>query len=192
MHERAAFHPCKDEEEAKKLLSTMLSLPLEDLHFVDLLKLQEVAPRAAEVFWERAKREGRNEFESGHLAANINFPVGYMKGLWNIARYLGVRESFIADWKPQGGIEVALIDMMTQSWFQWQYWLEQTVKRSQTEERREHPEYTQWQAQRQREYKAYGWADGHWLRPYVSDKQSNTLFKWQIGSIESLCGHFAN
>ncbi len=57
----------------------MLSLPVESLNFVDLMQLQSFAPRAAEKFWEKAKSEGRKEFESGHLAANINFPVDYMK-----------------------------------------------------------------------------------------------------------------
>jgi hypothetical protein len=96
-----------------------------------------------------------------------------MKQLWNIARYLGVRDSFIDEWNPKGGIEVALIDMMTQSYFQWQYWLEQTVKRSETKERHEHPEYSDWKSRRQEHNKAMGWAvDGFWFRPYVSEQQA--------------------
>lgn len=169
---KEAFHLCKDEKEAKELLDSMMRLPLDCLNFVDLLKLQEIAPRVAERFWERTKIEGRKEFESGHLAANITFPVGYMKGMWNIARYLGVRESFIDDWHPQGGIEVALIDMMAQSWFQWQYWIEQTVKRSETRESEMHPEYSRWLAQRNRELKSYGITEGYWNRPYVSEQQA--------------------
>jgi hypothetical protein len=168
---KAAFHPCADKEEAKKELNMMLRLPLESLSFVDLMQLQSFSPRAAEKFWERAKREGRKEFESGHLAANITFPVGYMKGVWNIARYLGLRDSFIDDWKPQGGIEIGLIDIMAQSYFQWQYWLEQAVKRSETEPRREHPEYQDWQRHRKKLYEK-GWMDGYWLPPTVSEQQA--------------------
>ncbi len=168
---KAAFHPCTNKEEAKKELNMMLSLPLESLSFSDLMQLQSFSPRAAEKFWERAKREGRKEFESGHLAANIAFPVGYMKGVWNIARYLGLRDSFIDDWKPQGGIEIALIDMMAQSYFQWQYWLEQTVKRSETQPRREHPEYEDWQRHRKMAKKE-GWMDGYWLPPTVSERDA--------------------
>jgi hypothetical protein len=167
-----AFHACDSKEEAKKLFREMSELPLESLNFVDLLKLQEFAPRVAERFWERAKLEGRKEFESGHLAANITFPVGSMKGLWNIARYIGVRESFIDDWKPKGGIEVGLIDMLAQCYFQWQFWLEQTVKRSETRERKTHPAYTDWLEHRQREFKANGWTEGYWNRPYVSEQQA--------------------
>jgi hypothetical protein len=126
---QAAFRPCNDYEEAKKELNMMLSLPLERLNFIDLMKLQSFSPRVAEMFWESAKLEGRKEFESGHLAANITFPIDYMRGLWNIARYMGVRESFIDDWNPQGGIEVAMIDMLAQSYFQWQFWLFEKLKR---------------------------------------------------------------
>lgn len=169
---KAAFHPCEDKEEAKKHFQMMMRLPLESLNFIDLQELQNLAPRVAERFWERAKREGANEFVSGHLGANITFPVGYMKQLWNIARYLGVRDSFIDEWQPKGGIEIALIDMLTQGYFQWQYWLEQTVKRSETRERQEHPEYSQWMARRQNEYKMNGWSDGYWSRPFVSEQQA--------------------
>ncbi len=95
-----------------------------------------------------------------------------MKGLWNIARYIGVRESFIDDWNPKGGIEVGLIDMLAQCYFQWQFWLEQTVKRSQTREREEHPNYTEWKQRTEELNKSMGWASGYWLRPYVTEQQA--------------------
>ena len=167
-----AFHACTSKEEAKKEFSTLMRLPVEDLNFVDLMELQGFAPRVAEHLWEKTKLEGRKEFYSGHLGANISFPVGYMKQVWNIARYLGVRDSFIDDWQPNGGIEMSLIDMLTQSYFQWQYWLEQTVKRSVTRERETHPEYSRWMAKREKEMRADGWTDGYWLRPTVSEQQA--------------------
>jgi hypothetical protein len=169
---RRAFHACDDKEKAKKKFQELARLPLEMLQFVDLLELQKIAPRVVERFWERTKSEGKKEFLSGHLAANITFPVGYMKKVWNIARYIGVRESFINDWQPKGGIEIALIDMMAQSYFQWQFWLEQTVKRSETSEREEHHEYTKWKRSQHEQNKANGWEDGYWLRPYVTEVQA--------------------
>ncbi len=167
-----AFHACTDKEQAKKEFAGLMLLPVESLNFVDLLKLQSLAPKVAENFWEHIKSEAEKEFLSGHLTANISFPVGYMKQVWNIARYLAVRESFIADWKPQGGIEFSLIDMLTQSYFQWQFWIEETVKRSQTKEREEHPEYSQWMARREEGLRRKGWSEGHWLRPTVSEQQA--------------------
>ncbi len=169
---KMAFHGCNDKEKAKEEFRQLMSLPLESLNFVDLMELQQYAPRVAEWFWERAKREGRKEFESGHLAANITFPVGYMRQVWNIARYMGVRESFIDEWNPGGGIEMALIDMLAQTYFQWQYWLEETVKRSITEERREHPEYSRWKDQRAQTNDLTKEWDSQWLRPFVTEQQA--------------------
>ena len=167
-----AFHACTNAEEAKKELNMMLGQRVENLNFVDLLELHNFTPRVAERLWEHYKREGRKEFESGHLAANMTLPVDYMKGLWNVARYLGVRESFIDDWKPSGGIEIALIDMMAQSWFQWQYWLEQTVKRSKTTPRLEHTEYEKWKQWNEKAKHAKSWQEGYWFPPYVSEERA--------------------
>ncbi len=167
-----AFHGCTNEEEAKKQFDTLMGLPRESLNFADLMELQTIAPRVAEKFWEMTKVEGQKEFLSGHLGANISFPVGYMKEVWNVARYLGVRESFIAEWEPEGGIEISLIDMLTQTYFQWQYWLEQTVKRGETREREVHHEYAKWMAQQGKEARAMGYEDGYWVRPSISEQQA--------------------
>jgi hypothetical protein len=143
----------------------------DNIDFDDLDGLFEFAPRVAEHLWEEVKKEGRKEFESGHLAANAMLPVGYMRDAWSVARYLGLRESFIDEWNPKGGIELSLIDMLAQAFFQWQFWLEQTVKRSQTREREEHPEYKKWQYQRNQSQEK-SWDDGFWLRPYVTEQQA--------------------
>ena len=164
-----AFHACDNKEEAKRQFQQLARMPLENLRFNDLDELYGIAPRVVERFWEKAKKEGRQEFLSGHLGANIVFPVGYLKQVWNIARYLGVRESFIEDWQPKGGIEVALIDMLAQTYFQWQYWLEQTVTRSETKLKEEHPDYQDWQ-RRRKEFKQESWADGYWLKPTISER----------------------
>ena len=167
-----AFHDCDNQKEAKERFCHLARTPMENLSFGALDELHDLAPRVAERLWETVKKEGRKEFTSGHLAANANFPVGFMKQFWNIARYLGVRESFIEDWQPKGGIEIALIDMLAQTYFQWQYWLEQTVKRSETRPREEHPEYSRWMANRKKEHRAEGWTTGSWDRPYLTEQQA--------------------
>jgi hypothetical protein len=169
-----AFHACGNAEEAIKVFNTMLQLPVSALNFVDLLKLYDYAPRVAERFWERVKLEGRAEFESGHLAANVNFPVSHLRTVWNVARFLGVRQSYIDDWQPKGAIELGLLDMLVQTYFQWQFWLEQAIKRSQTPEREEAPQYTQWKEKHQEECeRAFGYRlEGNWFRPYVSEEQA--------------------
>ncbi len=167
-----AFHGCTNDAEAKEKFETLMCLPLDSLNFCDLMELQAFAPRVAEQLWEMAKREGGNEFLSGHLAANTTFPAGYMKEVWNIARYLGVRETFITDWKPSGGLEMSLIDMLAQSYFQWQFWLEETVKRSQTQERKPHREYQRWMEEKAGVARASGDDDGYWTRPTISEAEA--------------------
>ena len=171
----AAYHVCTNGEEALKQVNMLLSLPLKELNFVDLMSLAEAAPRTAEGFWELAKREGRKEFESGHLAGNISFPVDYNRKLWNIAKYLGVRESFIDEWGPRGGIEVSMIDMLAQSFFQFEYWYEQTVTRSQGRLRVESDGYMRWRAEQERNSPFRNqprWEDGEWHSPTLSEVEA--------------------
>jgi hypothetical protein len=171
----AAYHACTNGDEALRQVNMLLSLPLSDLNFVDLMSLSEAAPRTAEGFWELAKREGRKEFESGHLAANITFPVDYHKKLWNIAKYLGVRESFIDEWRPRGGIEVGLVDILAQTFFQFQYWYEQTVTRSHGRLRAESHSYMKWRAEQELNSPHRGqgrWDDGDWHSPTLSEAEA--------------------
>ena len=99
------------------------------------------------------------------------FPVHYMKDTWNIAKYLGLRESFVAEWQPRGGIELSLIDMLAQTFFQWQYWLEETIKRSQSRPREEHYEYQKWKQWNEKTKDSKSWQDGYWFPTYVSEQQ---------------------
>ena len=167
-----AFRKSTTEEEALKELNRLLSYPIDDLDFVDLLELHNTAPRSAEQFWEMTKLEGREEFEGGHLAAHISFPVDYQKKMWNIAKYLGLRESFIDEYNPRGGIEISMIDMLAQSYFQFQYWMEQTVIRSQTKERVVDGGFYKWLAQQQEQYGKDVFTDGFWHRPMVSELEA--------------------
>ncbi len=116
-----------------------------------------------------------------------------MKDVWNIARYLGVRESFIKEWQPTGGIEISLIDVLTQAYFQWQFWLEQTVRRSQTREREEDPEYTEWKNHRRGVNKVVAGATvtGS-VHTLMSSKLSNMPFRWRIVGIGFSCEPYDN
>jgi hypothetical protein len=169
---KAAFHEVKNVDEAKQIFNRVMSYSMEHVSFDDLHSLYSAAPRVAERLWERIKQEGRKEFESGHSAANALLPASYMRDAWTVARYLGIRESFIDEWKPTGGIEVSLIDMLAQAFFQYQYWMEETVKRSQTRERRLHPDYDEWQRLRGNDPRERGWDNGYWQRTYVTEQQA--------------------
>lgn len=165
----AAYRKCEDEEQAKELFDQLMSISVDRIGFADLSELQSFSTTMAENVWEVIKREARDEFESGHLAASAFEPVDYMKDAWTRARYLGLRESFATEWQPRGGIELSMIDAMAQAFFQLQYWTEQTVKRARTEPREEAYEYQKWK-QYQREAKTDSWKYGHWDIPYVREQ----------------------
>ena len=169
---KKAFRRCEDTEEAKKYFRFLHSLPVDALNFGDLGSLWRAAPRVAERLWEQIKVEARKEFESGHSAANTVLPPGLTREAWQVARYLGVRESFISEWKPRGGIEISLIDMLAQTWFQWQYWLEQSILRAQTEPRREHRDYREWKARMEEQRASDSSGEGYWFQPYVSEQEA--------------------
>ncbi len=167
-----AYHACKDFEEAKQIYDKMMSYPLDCLDFVDLAEMWPVAPRMAEGIWEKLKIEAGDRFESGHLATEAVCPEHYMRTAWSVASYLGLRESFIAEWGPRGGIELSLIDILAQAFLQYQYWMKQSVLRTQTEPRREAEGYTAWKEGKRQEFKACGWLPGYWDLPYVSEQQA--------------------
>ena len=168
-----AYQKCTNGDEALEKLNELLRAPLQDLSFLDLLELHEQAPRVAEEFWEHAKREGQREFESGHAAANAVLPIEYERKLWNAAKYLGVRESFVEEWMPAGGIELSLVDVLAQAYFQFQYWTEQTVLRAQGKPRYHSNAYSKWVSEQKETYGGQGrWDPGDWHLPALSEKES--------------------
>jgi hypothetical protein len=167
-----AYRKCENEEEAHQLFSQMMSIPVNWITLSDLLRMIGFAPRTAENVWEMMKREAQNEVESGHLASKALIPVHYMQEAWAIASYLGLRESLAAEWEPRGGIELNLIDMLAQAFLQYQYWVKESVLRTQTAPRTEEPEYTEWKQYKSAAAKANGWSHGWWDIPYVKEQES--------------------
>jgi hypothetical protein len=166
-----AYRECRDEEQAAELFDLLMSKPVDWIDFSDLSELNSFSKAMAQNVWEIVKREARDEFESGHLAAGAFEPVDYLKDAWTRARYLGLRESFADEWEPRGGIELSMIDLMAQAFFQVQYWTEQSVLRARTEPREEDYEYRKWK-QYQREAKTESWKNGHWDIPYVRERDA--------------------
>jgi hypothetical protein len=167
----AAYRKCENEEQAEELFDQLMGISVDQIGFADLAELNGFSRAMAQNTWELIKRSAQDEFESGHLAACAFEPVDYMKEAWTRARYLGLRESFAAEWQPRGGIELSMIDAMAQAFFQLQYWTEQAVKRARTEPREEAYEYQRWK-QYQREAKTDSWKYGHWDIPYVREQEA--------------------
>ena len=159
-----------NDEEIKERLNDLLTKPIHWIRFDELYEMNRDAPVVAQNLWEAIKQDARLEFESGHLAANALQPMEKLRDAWTRARYLGVRESFITEYKAVGGIELAMIDTMTQSWLALQFWTEESFRRSQLEPRREPYEYQRWKEQERIDRKVHHDPPGHWDVPYVSEQ----------------------
>lgn len=77
-----------------------------------------------------------------------------MRSAWKRAKFLGVRDSFIDEYRPEGGVEVSLIDTMAQAYFLQLHWTEEAVRRTKADPRRETYEYNQWQQYKREAAKA--------------------------------------
>ncbi len=168
---KAAYRQNITDKEALELLERMMRYPSDYISFIDLLELNANSPATAQNMWEMIKREAQREFESGHRAAAVFEPADYMEDAWNIASYLGLRESLCEEWRPQGGIELTMIDAIAQAWLQVQFWTMESVKRGTTEPRRENHQFYEWK-QWNKQANPKQWIDGHWDVPMVSEQQA--------------------
>jgi hypothetical protein len=101
--------------------------PPDEVSWFSLGRAAEHDPERAQATWERIAAEARDELASGHRAAGA---LEWDGTPWRRARFLAIRESFVQDWRPRGGTELALIDQMAQAHTSYLFWLERLNIRS--------------------------------------------------------------
>lgn len=158
-----------DEQRAAEVFERVLTHSTEIVDFDDLHELWIYSAEDAEYVWSEMKREARREFMTGHLAATVFEPVDWMRSAWKRAKFLGVRDSFIDEYQPEGGVEIALVDTMAQAYFLQLHWTEESVKRTLADPRRESEEYREWKQYRGMEARAMHFEHGWWDIPYASE-----------------------
>jgi len=95
--------------------------PAAHLSWYDFAAIAERDPELAVRTWHRVKQEARAELMSGQRAA---LALDRRSDPWERARFLAIRQGFIDEWQPRGGIEFALIDQMTSAHAQYLSWLD--------------------------------------------------------------------
>ena len=159
-----------DEQLAAEIFERLLTTSAESIDFDDLHKLWMHSPEEAEFVWRQMKEEAQREFMTGHLAATVFEPVDWMRSAWKRAKFLGVRDSFIDEYQPEGGVEVALVDTMSQAYFLQLHWTEEAIRRTNADPRRHSYEYAKWERYKSEVAKARMWEnDGYWEIPYASE-----------------------
>ena len=87
--------------------------------WADLAAVADVDPDHALELWARLRVAADDELECGKRGAKI---AGDNGNPYALAQYLAIRDSFADQWKPQGGIESAMIDMLTMAFSLQIYW----------------------------------------------------------------------
>jgi len=137
------FH---DDGTVEEQLDNILRMPVGNVSWYAVNKLCGSSPELAEALWKLRAQRVRERPPGGGVFG----PVHWLRDAWQRARHLAIRDSSIEQWRPQGGIDSAMIDMLTQSFYLYLYWTEQAVLRTETEMRADPPEWVL--ARRQREH----------------------------------------
>ena len=166
----------------EELFDELRYMDVSDISWVSLDDLFRLEPAAEEAIWERLKEEAKLDFQSGSYAAQIFESVEWKRNPWRLARFLAMREEFIEQYKPQGGIELSMIDVLAVSFFLYIHWTEEHLHRATTEPRRESHEYQQWREGRKRVYISDGikmgrgysgqYLEGAWDIPYQNEAEA--------------------
>jgi len=103
------------------------SLHPEKVEWSHLAAIAEVDVKDSLELWDRIRETADSELESGKRAAAI---VGGRSEPYALAQFGAIRNSFADQWQPNGGIESAMIDMMTIAFSLQMYWSQVAHQRS--------------------------------------------------------------
>jgi hypothetical protein len=167
-----ACDPNPDESVDKKV-DDILRRPVTNITWSSIDALFRRSPEAAKEVWDLIKKEARNEFESGHRAAQVFERAPWHRDVWSRAKYLGIRDSFIEQWQPRGGIELAMIDMLTQSFYLYLYWTGEMTMRTETEMRADPPQWIQARHAMENTFpRDRSGVKGYWDPPTASEQEA--------------------
>ena len=152
-----------EEPEAENFYKVLTSTSVKSISWLEIDRLFRFDPDAAQQFWEDLKEQADLDFKSGHFAAQIFEGADWQQDPWKRAHFIAIRESFIEQFKPQGGIDYSMIDMLAVTFALWMHWTETHMHRATTEARAA-------LSKTEREYiEQY---QGEWLPPRVRDQEA--------------------
>jgi hypothetical protein len=112
----------------------VMETPSDQISWSTLGRLAEHDPETAEAAWQRIRAAAQEELVSGHRAAGA---VEADATPWERARFLQVREAFLVDWQPRGGIEASMVETLAMAHVAQLHWMARLTVLSTTEARRE-------------------------------------------------------
>jgi len=108
-------------ERLSRVIDAAMESPADQVSWSMISTMIESNPEAGWAVWERVKDEASEELESGHRAAEA---LCWDDSPWRRAQFLAIRQTFINEWQPRGGIELTLIDQMAQAHSLYLHWIE--------------------------------------------------------------------
>ena len=152
-----------DEEGIERDLRRVFSESVDQVSWYELERIYNHFPTITRKVWQLVLTEASKELESGNRMAATLETTDWQREAWKRAQFLAIRNGFVTDWKPNGAIERALIDMMAQEFSEYLYWSEQVHHRSTTDMK---ILYSREEERRIEE------AEGNWVPPRVSEKDA--------------------
>jgi hypothetical protein len=117
-HEEALNGAAEMQEYRRNSINLVDEMPAEGVGWATLSAIAEVdMPRVVKV-WSRVREAAADELESGRRSALI---IGHAEP-WEMAQFLAIRDAFMDEWQPRGGIEAAMIDMLAVAFSLQMYW----------------------------------------------------------------------
>lgn len=98
----------------------------EDVTWNAIGQLENEKPGSFTILWERMKQYARDELESGQRAASV--AIGDERPI-SRARFLVLREKYIAEWQPRNVLESQTIDAICQAQTIREYWMRLATQR---------------------------------------------------------------
>jgi hypothetical protein len=91
----------------------------EKISWDDIAAVAEAGFDEAFSLWIRLREAADDELLSGRRAARF---AGHNTEAYAMAQFIAIRDSFADQWQPHGGIELAMIDMLTVAFSLQMYW----------------------------------------------------------------------
>jgi hypothetical protein len=131
-HEDAVKEALKNHEWRRGYVA---ALQPQEVVWTDLAAVADVDPDHALELWARLRVAADDELECGKRGAKV---AGENGEPYALAQYLAIRDAFADQWQPQGGIELAMIDMLTMAFSLQMHWAQiahERVTRTHNEQR---------------------------------------------------------
>lgn len=103
-------------------INRLRSKPIGAITFHDMQCAIEQDARQAIVVFTAMDEAVKDRIEAGLLASDTLCHTMPFERL----EFANIRQGFIDEWQPRGGVELSLVDMLAQTYVAWQFWLQRS------------------------------------------------------------------